>query len=562
MAAANDVFAEPQETECPVCHEEFSQPKILPCAHVICRDCLVKWMRSDSEGKCPICRCAVADPSEQPPRSWEEVADSLPTDLAMAAMVESLHVLCKEHVCCVCDGVEAVSVCLNCGDLLCESCVRAHGKLSATRHHAVEALASLTAERLAASRPVPCPAHAEEPSTLFCSTHGMSVCLLCATSDHRACPEVTKLETKAEEARALLVDLVNQLTASERELERAMEELDQRLLQAENNEETALAEIDSTFQRLQNLLDACRSRLTDLAKRTKSDVRTGVHDGKAVLGVRKGKLTSHKRLVERSRRTTPYASLGSVANMLQTRVQGLDCSNVLPGDLQTVTLTTVKIDQAALSRVERELENLGERSVMPAPPSSSARQPAGLLWFHGNHGSNIKLSNDQQTAEKIRDTENGNSIIVGVERIKENQLYEIQVEEKGKRNGYVLWTGVTVREPDQLKLPYSAGLWTDAIVISNDHVTEPDGDRTDTKVGKLLRNVPYGSRIGVLVDAARSLHLYFDGQDQGVVARYVPEECFPFFDIFGNGTSGDDHSLEKTGSRYPTFVDQEEVLAT
>nr|KAG5712429.1 hypothetical protein BaRGS_011403 [Batillaria attramentaria] len=45
--------------ECPVCHEEFSQPKILPCAHLLCRDCLVTWLKSEGEAECPLCRCAI-----------------------------------------------------------------------------------------------------------------------------------------------------------------------------------------------------------------------------------------------------------------------------------------------------------------------------------------------------------------------------------------------------------------------------------------------------------------------------------------------------------------------
>ncbi|KAK7508306.1 hypothetical protein BaRGS_00000545, partial [Batillaria attramentaria] len=90
------------------------------------------------------------------------------------------------------------------------------------------------------------------------------------------------------------------------------------------------------------------------------------------------------------------------------------------------------------------------------------------------------------TATRINDTSSVPSSDVTANKlpakVNKEMSRDIRVEEKGKRNGYVLWTGVTVREPDQLKLPYSAGLWTDAIVISNDHVTEPDGDRTDTKV--------------------------------------------------------------------------------
>ena len=29
-------------TECPICHEEFKRPKLLPCSHSYCLDCIIK----------------------------------------------------------------------------------------------------------------------------------------------------------------------------------------------------------------------------------------------------------------------------------------------------------------------------------------------------------------------------------------------------------------------------------------------------------------------------------------------------------------------------------------
>jgi hypothetical protein len=40
-----------------------------------------------------------------------------------------------------------------------------------------------------------------------------------------------------------------------------------------------------------------------------------------------------------------------------------------------------------------------------------------------------------------------------------------------------------------------------------------------------------GSRVGVLVDGARSLHLYVDGEDQGVAATNLSQPCYPLFDL-------------------------------
>ena len=57
--------------------------------------------------------------------------------------------------------------------------------------------------------------------------------------------------------------------------------------------------------------------------------------------------------------------------------------------------------------------------------------------------------------------------------------------------------------------------------------------QTNTKVGRKLRDLPPDSRVGVLIDVFRSLHLYINGQDQGVSASHLLQSCFAFFDVFG-----------------------------
>ena len=94
-------------------------------------------------------------------------------------------------------------------------------------------MSSLTTENPAASCPSFFAAHADEISEVDCSTYGASICLLCASTDHRQCPEVTKLETKVEEARAALAEMAVTLSAGETELERAISQLDQHLQDTE-----------------------------------------------------------------------------------------------------------------------------------------------------------------------------------------------------------------------------------------------------------------------------------------------------------------------------------------
>ena len=43
--------------ECPICHDSLRLPLRLPCSHLFCEDCIVKWF--EGETTCPLCRAQV-----------------------------------------------------------------------------------------------------------------------------------------------------------------------------------------------------------------------------------------------------------------------------------------------------------------------------------------------------------------------------------------------------------------------------------------------------------------------------------------------------------------------
>ena len=364
---------EPSHMECTVCHEHFTLPKLLPCGHLLCRHCLVRWLKSQPEASCPLCRCAIVDSKKRKGRSLEDIADGFPTDLAMAALVEADRLLSKQHVCCVCVNVAAVSMCLNCGDMFCQSCSTLHKKQSLSKHHKVENLTSLTAEKLAANRPATCAVHDDKMSEVYCPTHGASICWLCATTTHRQCPEVTNLETRMEEARTMMAKLAATLSAGETELEEAISQLDQQLQDIDKRTQAAIAEIEATGDRLESAVKAWRRRLKELAQNTCADVKTEVLDRKTLLLRRRGRLMSHKHVVHRVQGFSKHGSFGDMAAMMKTRVHDLDYNTKLPTGVKVFPTLTLTIDPQAVSRLEQELTNLGRISVTSADASSQVR---------------------------------------------------------------------------------------------------------------------------------------------------------------------------------------------
>ncbi|GAB4824772.1 DNA repair protein rad5a [Ancistrocladus abbreviatus] len=49
-----------EEGECPVCLEAFEDAVLTPCAHRLCRECLLASWRNQASGLCPVCRKSIS----------------------------------------------------------------------------------------------------------------------------------------------------------------------------------------------------------------------------------------------------------------------------------------------------------------------------------------------------------------------------------------------------------------------------------------------------------------------------------------------------------------------
>ncbi|XP_037631049.1 nuclear factor 7, brain-like isoform X2 [Sebastes umbrosus] len=100
---------------CPVCHDVFRDPVILPCSHSFCKDCLKNWWREKQTRECPICkrRSSMDPPVNLALKNLCE-AFSLERDQRASEALCSLHseklkLFCLDHqqpVCHICRDSE------------------------------------------------------------------------------------------------------------------------------------------------------------------------------------------------------------------------------------------------------------------------------------------------------------------------------------------------------------------------------------------------------------------------------------------------------------------------
>ncbi|XP_025113700.1 E3 ubiquitin-protein ligase TRIM33-like [Pomacea canaliculata] len=515
-------MAEPHERECAVCTNDFTTPKILPCGHLLCRECVISWMDSKPDAGCPLCRCPIVEQSDG---SSSDTVDALPTDFVMEALVESARVLSKDHLCCVCEDVRADFICMQCQDMLCSACLKVHKKLPMSRSHDVESVSTVTPERLAASRPALCADHGDKQAKYFCHEHRLAVCSACKSNKHKVCPETNYLDNEIELAQKSLNDLTKILVEAEQKLEQAIGQLTSRLQEVDVSEQEDMAEVDKSCDRLYKLVEDLCKNLKENTWTSHLKIRNSLRDVKTDLSNCLGKVTSHKHIVTRAVAVSPRPALIHMTQDLKDRVNSLEISADLQRRLWVKPLSSAEGFTNVVSRIQQELlmleEQWTETEVDAQPP---------VLVFHDNCGTNIRLSNGNMTAEKINKRAFFNGLIVSRDAMVPNVLYEVKVNEVTATEN-ALSVGVTRMPPERLNMTSSCVNLKDSSIVGVDWIIHQKMI-VPSKIGERLKKLQVRSRVGVLVDSSNDLHLYVDGQDQGIVAKRVPPPYFPVFSLY------------------------------
>ncbi|XP_077985813.1 uncharacterized protein LOC144440327 [Glandiceps talaboti] len=160
--------------ECPLCFEEVTESKILPCYHYFCSECVQK-MSTTSDVVCKLCN----------------ERHSLLTGLRKPGVNAAVNELasCKRVLGSNCEICESKSeyVCTECKTAMCSriGCRDKHRLRDTLKQHNVvskERFRVLEESRLADS--MTCPWHMKETVDLFCTKCDVIICRKCADYNH------------------------------------------------------------------------------------------------------------------------------------------------------------------------------------------------------------------------------------------------------------------------------------------------------------------------------------------------------------------------------------------
>ncbi|XP_066484169.1 transcription intermediary factor 1-beta isoform X2 [Tiliqua scincoides] len=206
--------------KCGVCRERLRserEPRLLPCLHSVCRDCLKAepGPAAGREGQvldCPVCKhqCYLKD----------IVENYFLRDGGTEADGDARE---ANQCCTSCeDNAPATSFCVECQEPLCETCVEAHQRVKYTKDHTVRSTGSSKSQEK--EKTVYCSVHKHEPLVLFCDTCDTLTCRDCQLNAHKD-HQYQFLEDAVKNQRKMLASLVKRLGDKHANLQKSTKEV-------------------------------------------------------------------------------------------------------------------------------------------------------------------------------------------------------------------------------------------------------------------------------------------------------------------------------------------------
>ncbi|XP_071839153.1 uncharacterized protein [Apostichopus japonicus] len=204
--------------ECSICLDLFKEPKLLPCLHRFCKQCLKPILEGQAGTfECPLCKDVCKIPNDR--------IDGFKTDFHMKSMLQFIQLQKtfenkEERECIGCEEkLKVTAYCFICKGFLCVQCYQFHltKKMFVTHQKHLLALndlegKSLTQEKLASLMEAPrCHIHPEYMAQLCCCTCGnLPVCVTCTYDEHKG-HELRDVRKVANDEREHLKEILEEL---------------------------------------------------------------------------------------------------------------------------------------------------------------------------------------------------------------------------------------------------------------------------------------------------------------------------------------------------------------
>lgn len=298
--------------QCGLGNHTLKDPRTLRCLHSFCKKCLLTHLSGKGETHsakdkllCPVCHQETMTPKIA--KSTTDAVDQLPANEFLTSYLEAVALRDPDKLCDTCgrQGKRSVATqwCSMCHDALCDSCVKFHNALKATKQHNIVPLDQLRKQPTEKFITTPlCKRHEGENVTKYCENHFEVLCDKCVASNHKDCKGVKTLKEAVNKANAD-IHHVNNLIEEETKLARAIQDNRSKADDGLGKDQVDLLErIKDVRKRIDTNLSKCESHIIDeLQKIRKSESTSIQNESKEANQLRKS-TASLKALAESSER--------------------------------------------------------------------------------------------------------------------------------------------------------------------------------------------------------------------------------------------------------------------
>ena len=315
-----------RDITCPVCQEHYTEPKVLPCLHYYCKQCILKLALRTGTNKpfsCPECRKETTLP--------EGGVNKLKTAFfvhrlkSMYSTVERVYgkmdVKCEG---CTDPEGKAEAYCRQCALFICKKCVKSHKRMKLFATHEVDSLEDLKrgrAKAIAISEPhsKKCHIH-EEPLIIYCFDCDSLICRDCTVKIHKDHNfEFSKIA--APDAKKNLLDKLCPLREITANLSTAITYIKGTKLEVETQGDSVASTIHTSFNELIQILEERKKELLLEASRKGQEKMDKLSEQEKSLSLANAEVQS---IVDYTERFVGHCSDNEVVSMqaeIRSRIQ-------------------------------------------------------------------------------------------------------------------------------------------------------------------------------------------------------------------------------------------------
>ena len=247
---------------CSICTEKFNNPKLLPCFHSFCLECLrqyVSLFAKNGQFPCPLCRRQITVPREG-------VATFQTNFYIEGRSEKQSH--SGSRFCEVCEQI-ATHSCFECEMLLCDVCTKGHQIVPVTRTHLLVNLGNPSTDGSYLPKQTFCDKHKDEKQLLYCMACNKVVCRVCKLAEHEG-HKIKNITYVVEDARTSLKKSKVQLKKSKAKIEKSIDGINKNRSERSKRINQAKEEINKLADSLVDMINKARieelERVTEMEK--------------------------------------------------------------------------------------------------------------------------------------------------------------------------------------------------------------------------------------------------------------------------------------------------------